>query len=285
MLNEENTVAPTEEVVDVKDTVSVEELEGTKRAVEADLQEQLLNEAPGGFHAKMDERAQMRNMILTRNRQINAWMQGNFTANDNLMVKVAGQLRDVFTGLISTLSAEDYRKHPLAVLFDGDAIELEWNKTGLVFSNIKLRFNQTTGYPVIQKTTPIYAGAIALKHQTVFKLLSEAGVDIMSAPQRDEKNTCLKSMIFSIGQCVEIFNAKPATILKFKTAPSQEVSLKPLDIVHTMSPTGFNALLKYMSERKLIAMSRRDLSEWTRDKSKDVQTPLTSLNPALNAEV
>lgn len=288
MLNEEQQVAQNEEadtqVVAENETVSVEELEGTKRAVETDLNEQLMKEAPGGHHATMQDRSRMKHVVLTRNRQINTWMEANFTEADNILRKTMEDLRDFFQGIINTCTPEEFKAHPVSEAFKGDAIIIEWKANGINLIDVQLTFNPTTGYPTIKKQVEVFGKSIAIKYPKLSKLLVEAGVDLSPNFPRDAVTKAkgvsnVKSVIFSIGQMVEIFNTRPATIIKFKTTPSTEIALKPLDVVHTLAPTGFNGMLKYMAERKFAAMSRRDWFEWNRDKSADVKTPLTDLNP------
>ena len=140
---------PATEDVDLKDTVSVEELEGTKRAVETDLNEQLMKEAPGGQHATMDDRARMKHYMLTRNRQINDWMQSNFTEADVLLRTTMESLRDFYQNLIDTLTVEEFKEHPITKALKGDAVILEWKAGGINLVDVELAFNPTTGVPTI----------------------------------------------------------------------------------------------------------------------------------------
>lgn len=281
---------PATEDVDLKDTVSVEELEGTKRAVETDLNEQLMKEAPGGQHATMDDRARMKHYMLTRNRQINDWMQSNFTEADVLLRNTMESLRDFYQNLIDTLTVEEFKEHPITKALKGDAVILEWKAGGINLVDVELAFNPTTGFPTIKKQTDVFGKSISFKHPKLAALLVQAGVNLnVNFPRDPVTNTKsvanVKSIIFSIGQMVEIFNTRPATIIKFKTAPSTEIALKPLDVYHTVEPTGFNGMLKFMAERKFAAMSRRDWFEWNRDKSKDEEVKITDSNPALQQDV
>lgn len=263
----DTTPAETPDDVELKDTVSVDEIEGTKRAVEQDLANKLLEDAPGGEYGRMDERAQMRHITTTRTRQIKNWMATNFNPADRLLDETMQQLRDLFTNIITNHTPEEFQAHAISKLFVGDAILLEWKNNGINLVDIKLSFNPSTGYPVIHKQNVIFGKSIAFKHPAIDKLLKDAGINLNVDLPRDPTTnaplpTNAKSIIFSVGQCVEIYNVRISTILSFKSVPSTELALRPLDILHTFNPMGFNAMLKTMSERKLVAMGRREWADW-----------------------
>lgn len=256
-----------EENVAEGDTVSVEEINGTRDAVAADIAKALMDEAPGGEYARMDERAQARHITTTRNRQITNWMTTNFTSADVLLESTAHSLRDMIAAVINKSTPEEFRKHEISTLITGDAFELTWEKGGLMIYDIRLAWNETTSLPVVKKRIPVYGKSIALRLPKVHKLLVEAGVNLgLDEPRIPETkvkvNTNLKSIIVSVGQCVEIYMTRPATIMRFKSTPSTEIALKPLDILNTFKPTGFNGMLKEMSDRKLVAMGRREWFDW-----------------------
>lgn len=272
--------APVEVAEDVQmsDTVSVEELAGTKEAVSRDISEQLMKDAPGGEHSKMQERAMMMRYTQTRNRQITAWMDTNFTESDVELKTTMHALCAYVSGLIATLTPEEFKDHPFSKVFIGDALQLEWKAGGLNIVDVQLGFNPTTTLPYVKKQIEVFGNAVILKHPKLAKELMDAGVRLdLRVPRGGVTN--VKSIIFSVGQMVEIYNTKAATIITFKTNPSQEVALKPLDIWHTLKPTGFNGMLKYMAERKFTAMGRREWADWNRVKG--TAAPITDANPFL----
>lgn len=257
-----------EETVAESDTVSVEEINGTKEAVVNDLAAALMAEAPGGEYARMDERAQARLIAATRNRQITNWMKSNFTSADVLLESTAHALRDLIAKVISESTPEQFRDHVISKLIKGDAFEMSWEHGGLMIHDITLSWNQTTSLPVVKKRTPIFAKGVAMRLPKVHEFLVSSGVNIhLDEPRipetpRVKVNTNLKSIIISVGQCVELYMTRPATIMRFKSAPSTGMALKPLDILNTFKPTGFNGMLKEMSDRKLVAMGRREWFDW-----------------------